>query len=257
MALSDRSLFLYGFEVTELNRSMDFRAVALETPRLATLRLGFYSLSSLAQEIVRAMQEVDPANEYEVTIDRTQNGGLENRVTISTNGTFLEILFASGIRAASSCYSLIGFVGADLTGATSYTGTQTAGTTLVPTLIGYNFQAITQRQKIQGAINKAASGDRESVVYQRIKYWRVEFKYEPKLKIDTEWEALMGWMIEQKLVEFTPEISSPNVVYEGYLDSSPGDGKGLGFEMKEMLPEFPNFYTTGSLVFQQRPQEIV
>ena len=60
MALTGRSLFLYGFAVTEFNSSIDFRSASLGPVLQATLQVGYYSLSSLADEIVRAMTEVDP-----------------------------------------------------------------------------------------------------------------------------------------------------------------------------------------------------
>ena len=62
MALRNPGLFLYGFQVTAQNSSIDFRAVALETPRQATLNNGFYSLTSLMAEIKRAMEAEDGAN---------------------------------------------------------------------------------------------------------------------------------------------------------------------------------------------------
>src|SRR5437868_3980949 len=112
MALKSRSLFLYGFQVTELNRSIDFKDTSGGPELSATLTIGFYSLTSLMAEIKRAMQAVSGAI-YTVTADRTYLSGTENRVTISTSGTYLSILFQTGTRAASSCASLIGFNGTD------------------------------------------------------------------------------------------------------------------------------------------------
>ena len=120
MALASKSLFLYGYTVTEFNQSLDFKADIGDTsPRLATLRLGYYSLTSLLDEIVRALSEQDNVNTYTATAIRTANGGLENRVTISSSNSFFQILFATGPRSVSSCASLIGFPPTDHTGSTS------------------------------------------------------------------------------------------------------------------------------------------
>ena len=183
MALVAKSLFLYGFTVTELNSSIDFRAVLAETPRQATLRLGYYSLTSLATEIVRAMQEVDNLNTYTVTADRSYSAGTQNRVTISTSGTFLELLFDTGPRADSTIASLIGFPIVDQTGATSYTGTSTAGTALIPTLAGYNYLGADFMRKNFSVVNVSASGRKESIVWQTQKFWQVQFKYEHTQKL--------------------------------------------------------------------------
>jgi hypothetical protein len=248
MALTARSLFLYGFQVTELNRSIDFRAVALETPRQATLRLGFYSLTSLAQEVVRAMQAADPSRTYTVPIDRT-GGGLENRASIVTNGDHLELLFATGPRAASTAATLLGFTATDKTGATSYQGSSSAGTALVTDYQGFNYVSPTRFKNISGSVNVSASGIKESIVHQIQSFWQVEFRYEPESKIDA-WSSFLQWAIQQRLLEFTPEITAPSVVLEGTLESTPQNGQGLGFMLNEMLPSFPGLYQTGTLKFR-------
>ena len=252
MALRQKSLFLYGFQVTQFNSSIDFRAVAAETPRQATLRFGYYSLSTLATEIERAMEEVDPARTYTVSINRTISGGTQNRVTISTSGTVLELLFFSGPRAASTVAPLIGFPSTDQTGSTSYTGISSAGTPLVPNLVGYNYLSPDFDRKLFGSVNISASGEKESIVYGVQQFWQVQFKYIPEATWSAEWTAFMSWLIQQRPVEFTPEVTSPTTFFEGTLESTSQDGKGLAFRGAEMLPEFPFLYDTGLLRFRKR-----
>ena len=93
MALTGQSLFRYGFEVTTSNNALDFKKVSGGTEVQATLRSGYYSLTGLMDEVARAMNAADPAHVYGYTINRNVNGGLECRVTITTNGTFLSLLF--------------------------------------------------------------------------------------------------------------------------------------------------------------------
>jgi hypothetical protein len=252
MALSGKSSFLYGYEVTENNSSLDFKASPLDvTPRAATLRLGYYSLTTLMTEIKRAMQELDSINEYTVTADRTIGGGTQNRVTIATNGAFLELYFGTGPRVTSSVAGLIGFAAADQTGALTYTGTSNSGTILIPTLVGYRFLQPEFVRKIFGNVNISASGLKEAIVFQTQQFWQVEFKYEPEQKVEDEWVPFMTWAIQQKRLEFTPNISDPNTFYEGTLERTEDDGKGLGFKFVEMLPQFPNFYRTGLMTFRR------
>lgn len=252
MALSARSIFLYGFEVTEFNSSLDFRAASLGPILQATLNLGFYSLTALGEEIVRAMQVVDTINLYSFTVDRTVNAGLENRVTIATNGAYLDLLFNTGPRTASTCATLIGFNVTDYTGATTYTGAFSAGTVLEPTFTGYNYIDVDQSRKIFGNVNVSTSGEKEAVVFQIQKFLEVQFKYEPKSRISTEWMPFMTWAIQQKLFEFTPEVTFPNTFYEVTLEKTPQDAKGLSYHFKEMLPDFPNVYDIGLLTLRQR-----
>lgn len=252
MALRARSLFLYGLRVTNENSSIDFVG-AMGGPTLqATLTLGFYSLTDLMLEIKRAMEAVDGTNTYLVTADRTYAGGTQNRVTITTSGSYLSLLFGSGPRATSSVATLIGFPTADQLSATTYTGTGSAGTALVPALTAYNYIPTTAFRKVFGSLNISTTGEKEAVVFQIQEFFQAQFKYEPTATITTTWPDLMNWMIQQKPLEFTPEITSPNVFYNCTLEKTGADGKGLGFTMKEMLPQFPGLWDTGVLTFRKK-----
>lgn len=252
MALRAKSLFLYGFQITTLNRSIDFKTSAGGTEKNATLTLGYYSLTSLLTEIKRAMEAADPANTYTVTADRTISSGNENRVTIATSGSYLSLLFGSGSRAASSVATLIGFSASDQTGSTTYTGTSTAGTAVVSTLNGYNYLSTVHNKKVFGSLNISATGQKEAIVFQVQEFFQVQFKYEPEAKVASDWEGLMEWMIQQRPLDFTPEITSPNTYYECTLERTTYDGKGLGYQFKEMLPQFPFLYDTGIMTFRKR-----
>lgn len=252
MALTARSLFLYGFQVTDNNKSLDFRVVALETPRQATLRLGFYSLTSLMEEIVRAQKAVAGSFNFSYSINRTLSGGTQNRVTMTTSAGHYELLFSSGPRTATTVAPLIGFATADQTGSTTYTGSASAGTILEPDMVGYNYLSPDFKRKVSGSVNISAAGIKEAIVFQVQKFWQVQFKYEQKAKVISEWVALFDWLIKQRSFEFTPEITAPTVFYEGTLESTGADSKGLGYDMKEMLPEYPQQYDTGVMVFRQR-----
>jgi hypothetical protein len=168
MALRNPSLFLYGFQVTPQNSSIDFRAVSLGPILQGTLNIGYYSLGSLLTELKRAMEAVDVSNIYTVTADRTISGGTQNRVTISTSGGYLDLLFNSGPRASSSVAPLIGFAATDRTGATSYAGSLSAGTVLVPNFIGYNYLSPDFSRKIFGSVNVSASGLKERSEERRV-----------------------------------------------------------------------------------------
>lgn len=250
MALTAKSLFLYGYEISSLNRSLDFNAGG---PTLqATLKFGFYSLSSLMIEIKRAMEEVDLVNKYTISASRTVNGGLENRVTIATNGSTLNLLFGTGPRVISSVASLIGFASTDRTGSTSYIGTSSSGVALVPEYVGYNYLGPEFIRSLFGNLNVSARGDKEAIVWNVQKFFQVEFKYEPGSKVISQWMPFLTWAIEQKSFDFTPEITSGYLFYECTLESTQSDGKGLGYAMTEMLPEFPFNFKTGIMKFRQR-----
>lgn len=252
MALNSKSLFTYGITITTLNQNIDFQIVNLGPTLTAVINLGFYSPQSLAQAVAFALQSVDSTNVYSVTVDPTLMGGLQNRMTISTSGSFLSLLFASGPNTTTSAASVMGFNPADYTGATLYIGSSTTGSTLSPDFIGYNYLDELNMVKVFGAVNVAASGLKEAVTFNLQLFLEVAFKYEKKSNL-TSWNNLFSWMIQQKTFDFTPEISNPSKLYTVTLEMTEDDGKGLGYRMPEMLPDFPNLYETGALKFRITP----
>lgn len=252
MALRAKSLFLYGLEVRDDNQNFPFRAVALGPQLNAVIPAGYYSLTSIASTIKASLQIADPARVYTVSIDRTAVGGTQNRLTISSNGAFFEMLFATGTLAASSIRDLIGFGIFDYTGATTYTNATSSGIPLSTEWFGNNYQPPDVFVKNFGTVNVATNGEKEAITWTVQRFIGVEFKYEPEPKVLTEWRNLINWMIQQKPFDFTPLITSPNVVHEVTLEKSSDDGKGLGFNMREQLPQFPFRYTTGAMTFRVR-----
>lgn len=249
MALKKKSLFLYGYEVTALNRSLDFKVNAGPT-RQATLRTGYYSLTSLLTEVVRALQSQEPLQTFAYSVNRSIAGNLENRVTLTIAAGTLTLLFGTGPRVTSSIGPTLGFAVADVTGA-SLTGTSTTGTALQTELVGYNYLGPDFSRKVKGSVNISASGVKEAIVYEVQQFTQVEFKHEPEAKVMTEWRPMLEWMIKQRPFEFTPEFTSPNDIIEGTLERTQYDSNGLGYQMTEMLPDFPFYYRTGLMVFRK------
>jgi len=252
MALRNKSLFLYGYEVTTANRSLDFRTTSGGPIRQATLTLGSYSATTLIAEIKRAMSAADASFVYFVTLDRSISSGQENRLTIATSGVYLDLLFSSGPRASSSCASLLGFALSDRTGATSYTGTISTGIILISELVAYNYIPPSMMNTVFGSLNVTASGIKEAMVWAIQKFFQVEFRLEPESKVILQWSPFFQWAIQQKYLEFTPDITAPSSFFECTLESTQADGKGMGFKFDEMLPDNPFFYKTGLLKFRQR-----
>lgn len=251
MALKNQSLFLYGLQVTPLNSSIDFKAVSGGIEINATLNLGYYSLSGLCDEVARAMSAADPLRTYTCTANRNVAGGLQNRVTISTSGGFLSLLFGSGSRSGSSSASLLGFLEIDYSGLTSYAGSLSTGILLVPEMTAYNYLGPTMLRKIFGSVNVSTSGVKEAVVFQTQEFFQGDWREEPETKVIAEWEPLMTWLISQRPFDFTPDVTVPNTFYNATLETTEMDGQGLGYMMTEMLPTKPFYYKTGMLKFRK------
>lgn len=250
MALSHPSILNWGFGIDQDNRYINFKKTSLGTQLTATLNIGSYSLGNLLVEVARAMNVTDPTNTYTATVDRSIGGGLQNRVTISTNGAFLSLLFGSGTQAAASPSTLLGYTQTDKTGATSYTGQATAGEQLITVYPGFTFVAQEESQLVFGSVNIAADGSKEALVWQIQQFPEVDFKYEPQAKVRAAWQSFFRWAIQQQPFEFTPDYTDYNTVYPVTLETTDQNGQGLGFKMSEMLPNFPGLYETGRLKFR-------
>lgn len=251
MALKNKSLFNYGLEVTTSNRFITFgtnagETVLLSTARLAQLNLGFYSLTSLMVEIVRALTAADPNHVYTVTANRNISGGLQNRVTIATSGSYLVLYFGTG--NPSNVAPLIGFNSSDYTSATTYTGSASAGTVLVPKQLAYQYLPIEAMRKNYGVQTISAGGIKQSITFSVQKFWQAQFKYIPEADL-TSWQPLVDWMILQREFEFTPDITTPNSFYAGTLEEP---NKGMELTLTEMLPQFPFNYQTPVMKFRLR-----
>jgi hypothetical protein len=251
MALTEKTLFLYNFQVTDLNRSIDFRALSGGSILSARLTLGYYSLTSLLNEIMRALNATDPDHIYTATANRNISGGLQNRVTISTNHTYLDFLFGTGPLKDSTVATLIGFAPVDRVGATSYTGTLTAGVALVTEKIGYNYLPPELYKKNFGSVNVSSNGIKEAIVFQQQSFLQAQFRYEPETKVKSQWRNFMSWATYQREFEITPEITSPSTFYPVTVETTSADGKGLAYKFSEQLSEgLPFHYDTGLLTFR-------
>jgi hypothetical protein len=254
VALTAVSAFSYGITVSEgINDKIDFINVGAGPQITATLRPGDYSLTTMALEVERAMIEADPTCGYAVTFNRTIGGGSANRCTIVSSGSYFEILFSSGTNNATSAATLLGFAASDYTGGLTYTGSASCGTVLVTSFQGFSFLNPTQFQIRFGAINISASGQKEAITFSVQQFWQVQFKYITKAEWLASWQYLMQWMTKQAPIEFMPEISDTATYYEGTLESTPKSSTGIEYKITEMLPQFPNNYDTGLMIFRVRP----
>ncbi len=249
MAVRDKSLFLYGFYVDGTNKYLPFKAASGGPEILATIQPSFYTLRTLCTAIALALNTADTANTYTVSVDRTLSSNLQNRITISTSGIYLSLLFSTSTYAATSIRDMINFGSTDRTGATTYTNSITSGTALQTTWYAKNYQAPTVNLRTIGATNHSADGSKETIWWSIQQFITAEFQFEAQANVLAYWAPLITWMVKGRPFEFTPETNAPTVVYSVTLEKSSGDGKGLGFMMKEMVPDYPFLYSTGPMEF--------
>jgi hypothetical protein len=107
------------FVISTSNNKIDFKESSGGSELTATLTSGNYTVSQLETEIKDELEAVG-ADTY--TVSYSEQTGLW---TISSNGSFLSLLFSSGTNTANSVGSTLGF-NADCTGSLSYSGSEVA-----------------------------------------------------------------------------------------------------------------------------------
>jgi hypothetical protein len=238
----------YGLEVTTANRSLDFKSSMGGPEKQATLRVGLYSLTALAQEVARAMSDADGgANIYTVSVDRTIGGGAQNRVTIETDGAYLDLLFATGTRTASTCATLLGFNVTDRTGATSYNGNNTAGEIIVPTYPPYDLQQPGTIHDARRSLNETTSGFVETVSFSTFRNFQFKIRY--MAEDSAEFAAFQDfhiWLLRGGPIEFAHEITDPT----DYAAGIPINLR-TPIELNRMLPGHYDYFETPVYTFRE------
>jgi hypothetical protein len=257
MAVKGKSLFLYGYEIDGTNFKLPFQTVATDAEYIAELRQGQYSLTGLLNEIERAMAAVDFFNSFFASATRTNNGGTENRVIIESTSSYLTLNFLSSPVASDSCYAQIGFLASDYTGQTLYTSPCDTGTKVFSEYAPYNYLPKEMFEQQQGALSISSYGLKEAIIFSSQRFIQGDYKYEPEVKVKTEWNAFFNWACQQKPFDFTADYeNSPCDVDNVTLERTGSDGKGMSIKWNEMLPSFPFNYTTGQLVMRVVPTGI-
>ncbi len=253
MALRNPSLFTYGYQVTTTNQYLPFKDSS-GSEYLAILPLGYYSALGLANQIVITMNDISPSDAYGVNIDWTVNSNTENRFILSSTGTAFSLPFLTGTNASDSIAPEIGFGASDYTGHTIYTGPSDTGSKLFTEFAGYNYLPPTMYKTETSVQTISIRGDKETIVWSTQDFIQVEYKYEPEIKVISDWQNFMDWSTKGRPFDFTPDyVLYPSIVYSVTMEKTSGASNGLGYKFQELLPSFPFLYTTGQIVMRVMP----
>ena len=243
-------ILTYGITITPQNQYVDFyKGMGLT----AILNTGYYTLNGLAREVARAMHQTDPLNIYTVTINRN---GTTQFLTIQCSGGVFSLLFASGPNTANNAAALMGYTVTDKTGAARYTASLSIGINVFPDLPMYNYFPPQFISKFNGTVNVAADGTKEAIIFAQWQFSQFEFQYIKLADGLAEWVPFLNWASKQRPWELTPWDDDPNRVYEGTFETTVGDGKGMGYQLSEMLPNFPGLFKTGTIKMRIDPATV-
>lgn len=260
MTIETKPRIYFIDSVDSTNNLLNFREPnqppALELT--ATLLIGSRSMTDLITEVQRALND-SGQNTYTVTLDRTTR-----LITIAADDTF-ELLISSGSNVGLSPFSLLGFTGGlDLTGASTYEGSTAIGTSYVPQFLPQRFKDFDNSlEGVEASINEAASGVTETVTFGDRRFMEFNLKYitdQPKIKNNIiqnnpnavqEFRDLIEFLIKKREAEFMKDKDVVGSFDKILLESTKKSNKGVGYELKEMLPNLKAHFESGTLRFRK------
>jgi hypothetical protein len=252
--ISTKSVFYYIESVTNENFYLDFNEGSGQLS--AEIESGHYTHTALALAIQEAMNAVG-TQAYAVAFNRTTRA-----YTISSVANF-SLLLTTGTHAGSDIYSLIGFTGANRTGANTYTGSA-AGSEYKPQFKLQDYVDIEDLQKaVQASVNKSASGLVETVTFGTEKFFEFNIPFitdieqgsgsvvETNLTGVTDARLFMRFITSKRELEFMPDRNLRASFFTVLLESTEESSDGVGYRLKELYTKnLPYYYESGKLVFR-------
>jgi len=256
MALSTISGFNYGHTVDEDNQSINFDDGS--TTDLAAIEIGSYTLREFGDAIANALTGASDVQEYTVILDRTNN-----TFTISATSNF-DLLIDTGAQKGVTAFTLMGFNGADLTGANSYTSDSMSGSQYVvqfPVSKYVDFDDIQKRT--QSTVNESANGDVEVVSYGINNFMECNITLITDITGQgvirnnasgvSDARNFLVYATNKAPLEFVKDIvNNPTTdITDCIIESTSEDKKGTGFRLKELYAKkLAGYFETGKLTFR-------
>lgn len=256
MALTTKSSFFYGFEITEDNRYLDF-SEGLNVYSVS-IPVGSYTFTSILVAVVNAMNAVG-SNTYTPVYDR-QNMFF----TISSSLVFTS-LGTSGVRSSQSILPTLGMDTADQS-VTSMNSIYQAGSYYNPQFtLQDHIAPENNKRSLTATVSKSASGDKVSVqTFGEERFLECNIKYITEVeqgssgKLDSDGSALpnvrafMDHCISKQYVEFMPDRDNKSSYGTFILDSTPESQDGTAYRLKELYGQgLPFYFETGVLRFKK------
>ena len=248
------SKFYYGLEIEENATLLEIKEGV--TTYQAILRAGKYSHTQLATEVARAINSTDVANVYTCSVDRATR-----LFSITADATF-EIPVAT-ISSALNVLGVIGYTGADRTGASTYEGDTATGKVYYPQYKLQNYVDFSYNKEfLDASTAEAADGTTEIISFGLVNFMSCNIRYindKPHDSLSPIKENLTGlsdaidfmdWLIEKAAIEFYPNENTTNF-FHCFLEKANRGSKGVGYRLRELYASAGSgYFETGKLEFR-------
>lgn len=256
MSLTTLSKFYFGHTVTSENNLIDFKEGA--GPELtATLTVGDYSLTEYAAEIKRVLDAAG-ALTYTVTFSRSTRV-----ITITTTSTF-SLLVSSGTHIGTGAFSMMGFTGADRTGASTYAGNTGSGSSFQPQFVLQDHVSSDDEQRsVEATVIRSASGRVEVVTFGTERFVTGRMRWNTNLLQPSngpitssvtglsDLRTFMQYITTKAKVEYMPDKDTPSTYETVILESNEENPNGSGYKLRERYDiGLPGYFDTSILKFR-------
>lgn len=249
--LSTMSKWYYGHYIDQTNNILPFDD---GTAKVATLKVGDYSLTEFVTEVARALNAASSLT-FTTSVDRS------TRLITITGSSNFELSIASG--ASANPFNLIGFTGSDRTGASTYTGNIASGSEFKPQLKLQKFVAFGDNQVASYSnVAKSANGTVEVVSFGTDDFMTCEIAYQTNNNVTgsaienqsnglDNLRTFLQYATQKRKMEFIPDRDTPATFTKCIIESTNASGAGTGYRLQEYLGRMPGFFSSGTLKFRK------
>lgn len=250
------SKFYGGFNIDQSNYTLPFKETAMGPELSAEIAIGTYTVLDFCTAIASALNTAG-TNTYTVTFDR-----VTRLITISSSAQ-INILAATGMTAGLSICPDIGIT-VDTGLVASYTGLTPTGYEYRPQFPLQDYMPSSNNAKaVDATVNKSANGIVQVVRFGVERFIKFSIQYannEPSdsviIKYNTnaisELNDFMQDSCDKNYIEFMHDENEPLSYEVILLESTSGDSKGVGYELKEMTSKkLSGYWETGILNYKK------
>jgi len=254
MSIFTRSSFNYGHTITSSNYAINFNEGAGELT--ASLNIGDFTLEEMAIETARAMTAAGTQT-YSCVVDRSTR-----KLTISATSNF-DLLITSGSSVSVGAFSLLGFTGADVTGANSYEGNNASGSQYVPQFYLQSYTGPEDWKEASSAsVNESGSGIPQVVSFGTVQFlelniaWVTDLDQGNNSPIETNLNGIsdlrnfLDNITNKTRIEFMPDKDTPSTYHNLIIESTESNKDGVGYKIKRMR-DLAKYFQTGIIKFRK------
>lgn len=245
------SVFFYGHNITTENNLLPFND---GEDKNATLKIGDYTLTEFVAEVQRALNDASTIT-FTVSVVRSTR-----IITIAGDSNF-GLNTTSG--SIGNCFSLLGFEGADKSGASSYVGTLASGSEFKPQFKLQKFVNFGDEvSSIYSSVARSANGTIETVSFGDEEFMSCVIAYQTNIPqsggpIENQTNGLdnlrtfLQYITKKRKIEICLDRDSVNSYFKCILESTEANGNGTGYKLKEYFGSHMGYFSSGNLKFRK------